>query len=418
MSIEPEALRYVGLYEEPDGSYQTDHSGTPADFLAYPYEEGTLQLAGMVQDLRPTPGKIRRDGDVKGVLGPKSCTAAMATTLHSHGVDCDGQANPPTKSTWALGRMLTAIMGGALFDQGTAETSGSQTTVQSSTTTTVTVDAGHGARFANRGVIACQTVSGSSRLELREIESISTDVITVKQAFSAAPTTSTAVRGGATFYMTENPATSLQLLVEGREGTDGAGYRGLQGGFSLTLPVGGLGQLSVALAGAGWSRLGSSSATNPTYGVYSPIALNPLEVTVPTIGNSARVVVEQAEITIEPQITYRPQRSGAATETIARMVRAETRPLVQGSFVIPYEDDTWFNARDNKTDLALFAQLGTLAGSCALVSVPTIEIVDVQPAPSGDGIAGQRVTWRARHDEETGAGSTEVGYSALRMHFC
>jgi len=418
MSIEPDALRYVGLYEEPDGSYQIDHSGTPADFLAYPYEEGTLQVQGMVQDLRPTPGKIRRDGDVKGVLGPKTCTAAMATTLHSHGVDCDGASDVPTKSTWALARMLTAIMGGALYDDGTSETSSSQTTVQSATVTAVTVDSGHGARFANRGVIGCQVVSGSTNLELREIESIASDVITVKEAFSAAPIASTPVRGGATFYMTENPLTALQLLVEGREATDGVSLRGLQGGFSLTLPVGGLGQLSVALAGAGWDRMGASSATSPTYGVYSPIALNPLKVTIPTVGTTTHSLIAQAEVTIEPQITYRPQRSGAADETIARMVRAETRPLVQGSFVVPYEDDTWYAHRDAKTTLALFAQLGTIAGSCALVSVPTIEIVDVQPSVSGEGIAGQTVTWRARHDEETGAGSTEIGYSALRLHFC
>ena len=310
-------------------------------------------------------------------------------------------------------RLLQAIMGGSIATTNP----GAQTTVQAgTTTTTVNVTASHGGRFQAGGVIACQTVAGSSNLELREVLSVSTDAVSVKEAFSATPVTGTPVRGGVTVYLTEDPDTSLQVMIEGREATDGVVLRGLQGGFSLTLPVGGRGQLSASLAGAGWARLGSSSVTVPSYTNVSPLALNPLDVTVPTVGSTTLVSVAASEFTCEPQIAYAPQKSGAATETIARMKRQPARPVVKGSFTAPYQDDTWYTARDGREVRAVFARGGNLAGSAFLISIPTVQITEVQPGASGEGIAGQKVSFEGRHDTEIG-GSTEVGYSALRIHF-
>ena len=409
MSIEAHVLRWLGIYEETAGNYQTDHSGTPGDFLALPYREGTLEAQLAQEPLDPMTGKMRLDGTDEVVLGPKSCSLSASVTLHSHGQDLDGDVTPTT-----LLRALQTIMGGM-----TATTDESaQTTVQAGTTTTVVnVTTGHGGRFEAGGVIGCEVVSGSGLIEAREVASVSTDAVTVKQAFSATPVSSSAVRGGITVYMTEDPTSSLQALIEGREATDGLYLAGLQGGFSLQLPVGGLGEIQFALQGAGWGRVGSSSATIPSYSIFSPMALSPLEVTVPTIGSTTRVVVPQSEVTITPQIVYAPQRSGAATHTIARMRRMPTRPLVQGTFTAPYEDDTWYTAHSSRTDLALFAQAGNVPGSTCLISVPTIQIhTPPQPGASGENIAGQAVSWQARHDAEIGSTSA-LSYSALRIHF-
>jgi len=413
MTIEADVLRWVGIYEEPAGSYQIDEP-TQASFAHFPYEEGTLTAQLGRELLDPLTGKIRLDGHDLKVLGIRSCTLALATMLHSHGLDLDGDVAPVTKSTWALLRVLQTVMGGSIATTNPAV----QTiaVVTGTTTTAVEVTAAHGARFQAGGVIACQTVSGSSNLELREVLSVAGDVVSVKQAFSVAPVTGTPVRGGISTYLTEDPTSSLQAWIEGREATDSVKLRGLQGGFSLTLPVGGRGQIAFALAGAGWAREGSSAITVPAYVSTSPFALTPLELTVPTVGATARVVVPESEVTIEPAITYAPQKSGAATETIARMKRQPARPVVKGSFVCPYEDDTWYTARDNREVRAVFAQLGNLAGSCMLISVPTVQITDVQPAVSGNGIAGQRVSFEGRHDAALGL-TTEVGLSALRCHF-
>jgi hypothetical protein len=413
MSIEAQELAYLGLFEET--TYQADESGTPASFVDFPYFIGTLDAQGAQVALDPMTGKMRLDAMDKKVLGPKSCSVSFASALHSHGQDLDGDVTPVTKTTWGLLRALQTIMGG----MAATTNESAQTTVQAGTTTTAVVcnDATHAARFQAGTAIGCEVVSGSGLIEVREVASVASDTVTVKQAFSGTPVTSSAVRGGITVYMTEDPSTSLQVLLESREATDGAWYGGLQGGFSLQLPVGGLGQIAFALQGADWGRVGSSGATIPSYSNFSPMALAPLEVTVPTVGATTRVLVEQSAVEITPGIVYAPQTSGAATNTIARMRRMPTRPLVQGTFTAPYEDDTWYTAHSSRTDLALFAQAGNVPGSTCLISVPTIQIVEPpQRGPSAEGIVGQTVTWQGRLDGEIGS-TSELSYSALRMHF-
>lgn len=404
-------LRYVGLYEEPAGSYQVDHSGTPADFLPLPYREGTLQAQGARAMLDPATGKMRVDGHDRKVLGVRSCTVNVGCTLHSHGLDLDGATAPPTPDEWPLLRALKAIMGGwfATTDEG------AQTEVLAGTTTTsVTVTAGHGARFRAGGAIACQVAAGSPTLEAREIKSVAGDVVTVKEAFSAVPITGSIVRGAVTVHLTEDPDTSLQVLVEGRDATDGAVFRGLQGGLSFELPVGELGTVSLALTGAGWGRIGSAK-TAPVYEHYEPLVLAPLDVHVPTIGDTTMAKTCASAVTIEPQIAYAPVRCGAAAETIARMRRQPARPVVRGSFTAPF-DESWFTARDDREDRAMFVQAGALPRGMILFSLPTVQIVEVQSAPSAEGIAGVTVTVEGRHDEEIGGASEEL-YSALRLHF-
>lgn len=411
MSIEVQELAYVGVYEET--TYQEDHSGTPGDFLALPYVRGGIDLKGAQVPLNPQTGKMRLDGSDERVLGPKSCSAAIPCTIHSHGQDLDGDVTPTTKAAWPLARMLQTIMGGSFATTNAS----AQTTVQAGTTTTVVnVTASHGTRFEAGGAIGCEVVSGSGLIELREILSVTDDAVSVKQAFSATPVTGSAVRGAITFFMTENPSTSLQLLHEGREATDGAWYGGMQGGFKLQLPTGELGQIIFNLIGASWGRVGSSAATIPSYSIYAPMALNPIEVTCPTVGSTTRVALEHSAVTVDPNIVYAPQRSGKASQTIARMRRMSSDPLVSGTFTVPYEDDTWFTAHSARQDRALFVQIGNVPGHAWLISVPTIQIHEPPTrVVSGDGIAGQSVPYIARLDTAIGA-TSERSYSALRIH--
>lgn len=412
MSYESSALNYVGLYEEPNGSYQVDHSGTPGDFVPMPYVEGSLDLKGAEADLDPQTGKMRLDGMDVTVLGVRSCSAAWTTRVHSHGQDLDGNVTPVTKSAWALLRALQTIMGGMVATTNKS----AQTEVQSGSTTATAVEvtSGHGDRFQAGGVIGCEITAGL--IEAREVLSVAGDVVSVKEAFSGVPITDSVVRGGITVYLTEDPNSSLQVLREGREAQDGSWFGGLQGGFTLQLPAGELGDFQFALQGAAWDEVGSSSATIPSYSNFSPMALSPLEVTVPTVGDTTRVVLEQSDIVITPGITYGPVKSGRAANTIARMRRAATRGIVKGTFTIPKEDQTWFTARADREVRALFAQLGNVPGSTVLISVPTIQIGMPADAQSGENIRGIQVPFVARHDEEIGS-TTEISYSALRIHF-
>lgn len=412
MTIEINKLRYVGVYEEPDGSYQSDHSGSPGDFLAFPYQEGTLDAKGAVMPLDPNTGAMLLDNQDLIVHGPKSNTVNIGCVMHSHGLDLQGTEVPPTVDSWALFRVMKAIMGG----QYAAGTEAAATTVQGgSTVDTINVTAGHGDRFEAGQAIGVQTVVGSSHLEVAEIASVSTDAIGLKQNLSAAPVAATNVRGAVGCYLTEDPRTSLQWLVEGREANDGVVYCGTQGGFAMQIPIGQLGLLSFALAGAGWDRKNASSVTIPSFDPFAPFALNPVLLTVPTVGSKTRRIIANSAITIEPGIAYAPQRSGAASETVARMRRQRVHPVAKLTFTAPLEDETWFDARDNRTAIAAFVQLGVLAGKIMFISLPTLQVVDVQPAPSETEISGQIVTCWARHDAALDDGTDEFLRSALRV---
>lgn len=414
MSYELDALRYAAIYEEPAGSYAIDHSGTPGDFLPLPYMEGGLKADGDQPPLDPKTGKMLIDGADVQVLGPKVVQGSIAMRLHSHGLDLDGDLASPTTSNWALARLLKAIMGG----MESTGTEAGQTTVQAGTTATaVTVSVGHGDRWLPGQVIACQTVSGSSNLEAREVLSIAGDVVSVKEAFSATPVTGTPVRGGVTFYLTEDPNTSIQLLVEGREGSDGGWFGGLQGGFGIELPLGDIPTLTWELqVAAQWVRLGSSGATIPSYSHYEPVDTTWSELTVPTVGSTTRVALEQSEMSFEPGITYAPKKSGRGVNTIGRARRQSNRIPIKVSWTVPYEDDTWYTAWSARQTRAFFLQIGQLAGKLVLLSAPSIQVVKVSDAADAEGIRGLKVEANGRHDAALAASSDRLR-TALRLHF-
>lgn len=418
MTIEPEVLKRVGIYEEPNSAFAVSSAGTPANYIDFPYEEGSVTIDGDQPFLDPMAGKIKMDAMSLQVLGPTKCTVALKSTLHSHGLDLTGTIPAPTTTTWALLRALKAMLGGTF-----ARASGGATLVLAGTTATaVTVSAGRGVDFAKSGVIACQCVSGSSVLEAREIKSITGDVITVKQAFSAAPVTGTSVRGGVTVHMTSDPDTTLQFLVEGRELSDRFVFCGLQGGMTIELPFGqatSLAKLAFSLAGPFWTRLADGGAvpTSPIYSVFQPVRNVDAELTVPTVGSTTRVLVHQTEIKIElPGLTYEDVPSGAGVQGVRRKRRMPGRPLVRGSFTTPFEDQSWFQEFEGRTSRAVFQQIGNLAGQTVLISIPTVQIQQPKRVAAG-GIAGLMVPFIGRNDEDVATPTTDAHDSAFRIHF-
>lgn len=414
MSIELDNLRYVGLYEEPAGSYQVDHAGTPGDFIAVPYKEGAVTHAPNQANHDPMTGTMRLDHQDVVIPGHKKGQVSLGITLHSHGLDLDGTVDPPTTSNWALLRLLKATLGGTFA----TTKPGAQTKVvaDNTTTTVVEVTSAHGARFAADGVIACQCTPGSSVLTLREIDSVDGDKVTVKEAFPSAPITGTPVRGGVTVHLTENPDTSLQVLIEGRSTDDGMLYRGLQltGGPGLELPVGEQGTITFAMEGGGWDELGVSAVTIPSYAHYATFNLDPLDLHFPLVGDTTETPVCTSAVSIAPAIAYVDQVCGRSENGVARKVRNRVHPAVTGTFTTP-RATAWRAAREAQQARRMFAQLGNLAGRSVLVSCATVQITDVQDVAGPNGIASQTVTWQARHD--AGGSTTPESYSVLRFHF-
>lgn len=408
MSHELQNLKAVHVTYETAGNFCNDYAASfPTGFLPLPYEEGSLEFSGDVKLLDPRDGGLYVDKHAKKIRGPKSCAGNLTVPMHSHGLDLNGTTPVPTIDSWALRRMLETILGGCSVDS----VPGSNTTVVSATTTAITVTTGHGSRFVPGGAIACVVNGG---LEVREVKTSASNVVSVKQAFSAVPATSSIVRRPVTFFLTENPDKHLQFVTEGNETDDRFQWRGMQGGLNINVALGEIAKLVFQLQGARWNKL-SPAAPQAFAPSFNAIAASFADLTLPVVGNTAKVAVQASAFSFEPKITYAPITGTGGIETVVRMRRQRSDPAITGSFTCPFEDTTWFDARDNGTDLAAFLQVGNIVGETILFSAPTIQVVGVQRAASAEGIAGQTVTWEGRHDAELGLGS-ELTRSVLRIH--
>lgn len=416
MTLEIDKLRYVGLYEEPNNAYGIDNSDDPGDSLALPYMEGSLKVDGDTTNLDPMSGKVEIDGYDVQVPGPKKCTVGFDVALHSHGLDLDGTTAAPSASTWALARLLKIVLGG--LSATTMGPGSAQTTVQAgSTATSIVVTTGHGVRFARGGVIGID-VMGDGVIEAREIASVSTDTITLKEALSGTPGTGIAVRGGLTFYVSRDPDTSAQLLVEGRELSDRFVFMGLQGGIGFSFAFGqdaAPSKLSFSMSGANWERLGDGSGvTVPTYSPFQLIRSVDAPLTVPTFGSTTRSLVHQHDFKLELALQYADEKSGSGVQGIRRKRRMPGRPLAKGSFVERFEDQTRWASYEQKEARSVFQQLGVTPGGICLVSVPKVQFGQPKRVASGE-LAGAEVPFWGRND--TTGGTTDLEVAAFRLHF-
>lgn len=415
MSYELQSLRSVRVYVEPAGSYGVDNSATPADFIDVPITEGFGPPAPAREMLDPMLSQVYADQRAERVAGKRSAAVQMSMLLASHGVSMVGNETPPPATTWALRRILGAIMGGVDVTGNEA----AATTVQAGTSTTVVnVTTNHGDRWAKGRMMLCE-VSAGGTLEAREVLSVSTDAVTVKEAFSATPVTATQVGGAVSFYPTENPDTSLQLFCQGVETADNFLARGMQGGIQIECKPGQLAKITLDLKGAACEKLSDHSGINvPSIANWTPVACIASELTIPTVGSTTRVSVPASDFSVNLAFDYQPITGYGGVETIIRMRRQRPRDgvIARGTFTLPYEDATWITARDSRTDHAIFMQIGNARGGGWLLSFPTVQITGVAPGTSASGIAGFVVSWEARHDSSAGAVATEMQRAAMRLH--
>lgn len=413
MTIEIHQLRGIWVGVEPAGSYGVQFPlSFPSAFLAFPFMEGSLEWKQMTSMLDPKPAKLKLDGHSKKIPGRKSATLKFDAALHSHGLSLAGVTAAPTATTWALFRLLKTMLGGSIARGNT----GATVVAAGTTTTVLNVTTGRGVDFAQNGVVAVPLVSGGP-LEAREIASVAGDAITVKQAFSAVPATGGSVYGGVTFFPTEDPADSLQCVIEGAENDNRIGLYGLQGGLKISVPIASdtdMPKLTFDLKGQVSARLAAQAAQALAYTLFEPMDGVASELTVPAFGSAqARTLVDDSAFSMDIALNYGPITSGAAAQNIKRMRRQATRPLVKGTFTTPNEDNTWYTLRDNKTDLTLFKQIGNLPGATWLISVSRIQVTDVQDGPTTTEASGQVVSFEGRRDA---IDSTDIGGAAVRIH--
>lgn len=402
-------------------TFGIDLTGSLGSFSEVPFIEGSS--APILNIPVETPGHAQQlvDGYPLGVHLPKNAQLTYQCNLETFSTKATAGVAPTQH--W-LGYMLECALGAKSLTTGTAITTGASTTVAPVSVAT-TIHPGCALGF--------NTGTGGA-MEIREVKSKSGSNITLKHALSGSPSNAAGVLGSATYFC--NPYTTgaefkgIQFVCEGQNTEDR--WR-LNGGWldslTLTTQPGGIVRANFGWNFADWDKLDGSSSSGDTVGdtlgvsTYTntnTLVLMDSEFRSQTVGTSTiGTLLHASTIEFRPNIRFAAPRTPAGVNTVLQGVRVHTAPVLSGSFVLPYEDETWRTARDNRTQKALWLQIGssTTTGG-VLISAPNVQIVNVQRVDV-EGVINYRVDWVARLDADTTAESTfeGVAYSAFKMHF-
>ena len=399
MTIEIHKLQHMRVISETAfGVDQTTPPATFTNFLSVPFLEGTASLS-LTQTMLPvTTAQQYLDQIAEDILGPKAWTLSFQMHLAATGTAADASTAAVTSP---LGILLKAIMGAQSLSEGTTYASGGAQTG-------CVVNAGQGTRVTAGNAILFGT-------EAREIKTRSTDTIAFKQAMAATLAAGTLYRS-ATYSLIENPAESLQFVIEGTELQDRFVLMGGQGSFSMEFPFGGIPTVTFNISGASWVNFTGSALAVASYTATSQVVCMASELTVPVNGTTTRVAIDAQTVGITPNITYAPIKVLGGVQNILRFRRQRSVPIATAQLGLAYENQDWFTGRSATTAYAINLQIGTTAGSTVLVCLGTNQIVDVQRAEVEPQLAGQNVSFKARNDGDCGTASTELERSALRIH--
>ncbi len=413
MSVEVQAVQAVRAFSEV--TFGADSSASIGSYTYIPLREGSAQLT-LTRDSMTDAALVQHiDQYREEVLGKRSATLAITLNLAPTGT---AAAAAVAAVTGALGLLLKAGLGGEYKGTGTTFASGS---------TAIVLNVTSSAGFSVGSCIGW--VNASSVLEMREIKTISANVITLKLGFSGSPANTDVAYACATYYPTANPAESLAFLVEGLESDDRFLLTGGQmvGGMSIAFDITGqaLPAVTMNFQFARWYAAGETSSSitgtlaNATYTNYEPIVGEAGDFRVMTVGSPTLVSgtsVNCSALAFTPSLGYVPYTSPQGVMTVKRWVKSRTAPIMTGSWTNPYEDTTWWTARNSRTDKAVFYQYGTAGGSAVLITAPTVQIVNPQRAADAGGLAAQTISWKARRDTDTTVLTTDIAYAPFRIH--
>lgn len=417
MSIEVQSVQRIRVYTE--ATFGADSSASIASFVDLPIVEGSATVTLTRDELDPGQLVQSRLEGRKRVLGKRSATLSFQLNLAPTGTAAgDGVA----AVQGGLGLLLKNVMGGELLGTGSKAAAGSTAVV-------VNVTPGEGSRWASPGQLM-GWFNAAGILEWREVESRSTDAITLKRGFSGAPTASDDLYNAATYYMTENPVDSMAFAVYGLESDDRWLLTGCQavGGITVALDItaAALPRITFNMTACDW--FASDEMASPftgsigtaTYTNYDPIVgeagtFEAWVVGAPTFSTTQTLHV--SAVAWEPHIAYVPYTSPSGINTVKQWVASRNADSpVQGQFTVAYENTNWFTDRNSLTDYAITYVVGAKQGSSVVLSAPTIQVLNPQRAADAGGLAAQTIMWKGRRDTDVGAATSEIAKSPFRIH--
>lgn len=411
-------IRFQVVAATPTAAVGADSSASIGSFIDLPFREGTAQMVLTRDELDPMQAVQHIDEGRERVLGKRTATLTVTVNLAPTGT---AAVTGTSAITSPLGRLLKAFMGGENLAAGSTSATSTAILLKCST-------ASHCNRWAAGCVVGW---SNGTFVEWRGVESVSTSTsITLKHAFSAAPAVSDPLYNAATYYMTADPDTTVDFLVEGLDSDDRFLLTGGQavGGMSIAFDLTGAAIPSVTfnITFPNWYAAGeTASAITGTLGTASYSATSPIvgeagefrswTVTSSTYVTTSRLHV--SAVTWEPHVTFVPVTSPSGRNTVWRWKKGRnTDSPVQGSFTIPYEDTTWFANRNSKADKNAMQVAGTAGGSAVILDAPTIQILNPQRAADASAIAAQTLMWKGRRDTDVGSSTNDLAKSPFRVH--
>ncbi len=398
MTIEVHNVQRMRVITE--STFGTDAS-TGGTLFDVPFVEGSGTFTIDRAMLNPEFAQQHIDGYPTQVLGLKSCTLNFTMNLAPTGLAADDDS-PTTQvgsGTTALGEILKAVMGGENLGIGENVVTGTSSTV-------FTLDDATTSKATEGAVIGLPT-GANSAYEMRMIEDEASDVVTLHNELTSAPTAGVDdAHGCATYFMTANPSSSLQFIIEGLGAQNRFVLMGMQAeSIALELPIGLLPKITFSLKGVSWLK--GSDANYPSTGALG--AANYVSTTVLNLTGEFNYLTTTAttnalqlvsNVTYTPNISYGPVTSPHGVQAVSRWRRLRAAPVMAGEFVLPFEEEEFMDDRTNKTLQQIWLQYGNTAGSSVLIGVPTAQIVNTQDNDA-DGIASQTISWQAQLNGQT-----------------
>lgn len=411
-------IRFQVVAATPTAAVGADSSASIASFIDLPFREGTAQMVLTRDELDPMQAVQNIYEGRERVLGKRSATLSVTVNLSPTGT---AAVTGTTAITSPIGRLLKAVMGGENLAAGSTSATSTAIVLKCAT-------ASHCNRWAAGCVVGW---SNGTFVEWRGVESVSTSTsVTLKHAFSGTPAAGNIFYNAATYYMTADPDTTVDFLVEGLDSDDRFLLTGGQAvsGIGITFDLTGAAIPSVTFnfTFANWyasNETGSSitgTLGTATYSATSPIVGEAGEFRSWTVGASTYVTTSRlhvSAVTWEPHLSYVPVTSPSGRNTIWRWKAARNSDSpVAGSFTIPYEDTTWFANRNSLADKNAMQVAGTAGGYAVILDAPTIQILNPQRAADASGIAAQTLMWKGRRDTDVGSSTSELAKSPFRIH--
>jgi hypothetical protein len=414
MTTEVQLLQRIAVTEESAANFASDLTGS-ATYLDVPFQEGTATLTLTKAILEPLTVQQYIDGLPKTVIGPQEAQLDFTMVLASLGTAFPASTVSLGTADSALLTVLKAVFGGIRSgnDGSTVDTASSASQLN--------VQAGDGANWTHGAALA-RARDSDGFVELREIQTVATDAITLKHDLSDTPSASDVIYNATTIYPTENPTTTLQFIVEGAEQDDRWLVYGAQlaGPPSLTMTIGELPTITFSFNCRAWKSLSGQAITAATYDNFAPVYSHG-EFLAQVAGTATRQILAVSEVSFTLRSpTYQPIMSPSGKNDAPTSVGFRRMRQVQGfgdcMFSLAYEATTWFTERDDRDDYHLMWQVGTAAGGIVAIVFPTAQIIDVQRTDA-DGLAYQQVTARARLDTDTPSQLTQILRAPMRIHF-